>query len=112
MKQGQERTTQKRTDVSQIFDIFAPKNCDQKVTKFCSDENLLVRKDKKKVPPVGQTLGSSHFEETPLSLGGGDFAVANIMIFFLYIILMTMCIVNVVRSAIDASIRAIISPVF
>ncbi len=49
VKQGQERTMQKRTDVSQIFDIFAPKNCDQKVTKFCSEKNLLV--GKKKVPP-------------------------------------------------------------
>ena len=66
----QEKTTQKMTDVSQIFDIFAPKNCDQKVTKFCSEKNLLVGK-KKKSPPVGQTLGSSHFEETPLSFGGG-----------------------------------------
>ena len=63
---------QKRTDVSQIFDIFAPQNCDQKVTKSCSEKNLLV--GKKKSPPVGQTLGSSHFEETPLSFGG-DFAV-------------------------------------
>ena len=40
----------KRTDVSQIFDIFAPKNYDQKVTKFCSEKNLQVGK-KKKVPP-------------------------------------------------------------
>ena len=58
MEQGQERTTQKRTGVSQIFDIFAPQNCDQKVTKFCSEKNLLVGKKKKKSPPVGQTLGS------------------------------------------------------
>ena len=41
VEQGQERTTPKRTDVSQIFDIFAPKNCDQKVTKFSSEKNLL-----------------------------------------------------------------------
>ena len=50
VEQGQERTTQKRTDVSQIFDIFAPKNCDQKVTKFCSEKNLLVGKKEKKSP--------------------------------------------------------------
>ena len=42
VEQGQERTTQKGTDVSQIFDIFAPKNYDQKVSKFCSEKNLLV----------------------------------------------------------------------
>jgi hypothetical protein len=49
VEQGQERTTQKRTDVSQLFDIFAPKNCDQKVTKFCSEKNLLAER-KKNVP--------------------------------------------------------------
>ena len=68
VKQGQERTTQKRTDVSQIFDI--PPNCDQKVTKFWSEKKSPTVVGKKKFP-VGQTLGSSHFEETFLSMGGG-----------------------------------------
>ena len=59
---------------------FCPKNCDQKVTKFCSEKNLLVGKKKKKSPPLGQTLGSRHFEETPLSLGGGDFTVGHVLL--------------------------------
>ena len=77
MEQGQERTTQKRTEVSQIFDIFAPQNCDQKVTKFCSEKNLLVGKKKKNSLLVGQTLGYNHFEEKPMSWGGGTFLKGN-----------------------------------
>ena len=49
----------------------------KKVTKFISEKNFPAGK-KKKVPPLGQTLGSSHFGETPLSLGGGDYAVCCI----------------------------------
>jgi hypothetical protein len=30
-----------------------------------------VEKKQKSPPSLGQTLGSGHFEETPLSLGGG-----------------------------------------
>ena len=76
MKQEQRRKTQTRTDdaykkLSQIFWHFCAKNCDQKVTKFSSKKNFPVGKKKKKSPPVGQTLGSSHFGETPLSFGGG-----------------------------------------
>ena len=62
MEQGQERTTKKR----QTYHRFLPPKI--VIKKWL---NSAVKKIS---PPVGQTLGSSHFEETPLSFGG-DFAV-------------------------------------
>jgi hypothetical protein len=41
------------------------------VIKFFSEKSFLVEKKTKKSPPLGQTLGFGHFEETPPSLGGG-----------------------------------------
>jgi hypothetical protein len=40
---------QKRTDISQIFEIFHPKNCDQRVTEFCIEKSP----NKKKKSPLG-----------------------------------------------------------
>ena len=69
MEQGQERTTQKKTDVP-VSQIFAPQNCDQKVTKFCSEKNLLVG-EKKEPPPSRRTDGRVQpFLGNALVLGG------------------------------------------
>ena len=70
--------------------FFCQPNSDQNSASLCSNQQsriheyywkvkirLFKRVTKKIPPPVGQTLGSSYFDETPLSLGGGDFAVSS-----------------------------------